>query len=110
MNAAPLAGNQGSGTPTVVTPLAVAALAHAALLVNMKINGAAERKWPNQPPEHAREITIRQSGLVDAAPCDGADGSRRKVALERKPWRVIPTLNVVHAGSTRFRISSNGAK
>lgn len=40
----------------------------------MKINGPAERKWPNQPPEHERENTIRQAWVVSlnpSLPCDG---------------------------------------
>ena len=68
-------------------------------------NGTAERKWPNQLPEHAREITTRKAGTrisaslcsaVMALPVSGGRlgflGSTRRL--------VIPTLNVVHAGPT----------
>jgi hypothetical protein len=43
----------------------------------MTINGPAERKLPNQQPELAREITIRQAWVVSlhpSLPCDGDAG------------------------------------
>ncbi len=69
----------------------------------MKINGTAERKWPNQPPEHVREITIQKAGAriyaslrsaVMALPVSG--GRLERTAQAYSP--VSPTLNVVHAG------------
>jgi hypothetical protein len=69
-------------------------------------NGPVERKWPYQPPELAREITIRQSrACIYAAlpyPVMGATVSRRKVVLGRKLWCGNPTLNGSQAGSTLF--------
>ena len=69
-------------------------------------NEPAERKWPNQPPEHAREITIQKAGTcIFASLCSAVMAllvSGGRLVLGRKLWAVIPTLNVVHAGSTRF--------
>ena len=68
-------------------------------------NGLAEQKWPNQPPEHAREIIIRKAWGRNSAffpyPVMGAlvSGGRRRV-LGNTGSRISPTLNVVHAEST----------
>ena len=68
-------------------------------------NGTAERKWPNQPPEHAREITTRKAGTriyaslcsaVMALPVSGG----RLASFGSTGSAVSPTLNVVHAGPT----------
>lgn len=67
-------------------------------------NGLAERKRPNQSPEHAREITIRKARACNYAalphPVMGALVSGGRLVLGRKSWTVNPTLNVVHAEST----------
>ena len=68
-------------------------------------NGTAERKWPNQLPEHAREITTRKAGtrnyasLCSAVMALSVSGGRLDyAAMSRRS--VTPTLNVVHAEST----------
>lgn len=75
-------------------------------------NGPVERKWPNQPPELARENTIRQSrACIYAAlphPVMGATVSWRKAALRRKPWCGSPTLNGSQAGSTLSSLCISG--
>lgn len=66
--------------------------------------GTAERKWPNQPPEHAREITIRKAGAdTRSAVMALLVSGGRLGSFGLTGWPVIPTLNVVHAGPTFVR-------
>lgn len=73
--------------------------------LNYNYYGLAERKSPNQRPEHAREITTRKAGTrIYASLCSAVVAlpvSGGRLALGRKLWAVTPTLNVVRAESTR---------
>lgn len=62
-------------------------------------NGLAERKWPNQPPQHVREITIQKARFVMAGLVSGG----RLADFGFTGPAISPTLNVVHAESTNPR-------